>query len=322
MAPYYGPDETADTIMLERMFVAGDFISGVGYGIELVLYLFCARHLWKARRIRSMSSFLLAYITLLLCVETIFEIAQAHTVQMIYIDNRNYPGGPWAYFLATQNLPIDVVFIASLFSLTFLADLLVLWRCWVIWRAFGKYVAYLVIAFPSLLLLGSFIMGTLWTLQSSKPGLSLYSALPLAYGTSYYAISLGANIILTILISARLLMYRRAVVDILPKEHANDYVSLFAILVESASLYSIFALIFLITYALNQPVNSVFLTIASFTQQIANYLIIVRVAQGRAWHRETPAETNTSIRFSDNTRGTATSATMDFEGINVSASEK
>lgn len=32
MAPYYGPDEDAATIMLERMFLAGDFISGVGYG--------------------------------------------------------------------------------------------------------------------------------------------------------------------------------------------------------------------------------------------------------------------------------------------------
>jgi hypothetical protein len=30
--PYYGPDESAETIFLERTFVAGDFISGVGYG--------------------------------------------------------------------------------------------------------------------------------------------------------------------------------------------------------------------------------------------------------------------------------------------------
>ena len=44
---------------------------------------------------------------------------------MIFIDNRNYPGGPWAYFLATQNLPINVIFYATLFVLTFLADLLI-----------------------------------------------------------------------------------------------------------------------------------------------------------------------------------------------------
>ncbi|KAG5725678.1 hypothetical protein E4T56_gene7290 [Termitomyces sp. T112] len=299
MAPYYGPQEDPSTILLERMFVAGDFLSGVGYGIQLILYASCASYLWKTRHSRRWSPFLLAYMTLLLLTETIFEIAQAYTVQMIYVDNRNYPGGPWAYFLATQDLPINVVFIASLFSITFLSDLLVLWRCWVIWRASGKYAACLAISFPALLLLGSFVTGTLWTLQSSQPGLSLYSALPLAYGTSYYAISLSVNIIITILISVRLLLYRRRILKSLTKDHARDYVSLLAILVESASLYSIFALIFLITYAINAPVNSAFLTVASFTQQIAGYLILYRLAHGRAWDSDTlsMAQPHTTIQF-------------------------
>ncbi|KAG6811457.1 hypothetical protein H0H92_007280, partial [Tricholoma furcatifolium] len=301
MAPYYGPtNEDAATIMLERMFMAGDFISGVGYGE------FNNPGLWSYAefpnpppyRHARKSIFLLLYITLLLCVETIFEISQAHTVQMIYIDNRNYPGGPWAYFLATQNLAINVIFIASLFSLTFLADLLVLWRCWVIWRAFGRLGAWLAIAFPGLLLLASFVMGTLWTLQSSQPGLSLYSALPVAYGTSYYAISLGVNIILTVLIAIRLLLYRRTVMSTLPEDHAKEYVSLVTIVIESASLYSVFALLFLITYAINNPVNSVFLTVASFCQQVANYLIIYRLAQGHAWEKDTLARrTNTHMEF-------------------------
>lgn len=52
-------------------------------------------------------------------------VVQANTVQSIYIDNRNYPGGPWQYFLATQNLPVDVIFFATLFVLTFLSDILV-----------------------------------------------------------------------------------------------------------------------------------------------------------------------------------------------------
>lgn len=39
--PYYGPDESASTIFLERTFMAGDFICGVGYGKHLsnLLYL-------------------------------------------------------------------------------------------------------------------------------------------------------------------------------------------------------------------------------------------------------------------------------------------
>ena len=95
-------------------------------GVQLILYISCALFLWNVRKSRGRQSiFLLGYITLLLIIETIFAAVQSRTVQDIYIDNRNYPGGPWAYFLATQYLPINVMFYATLFVLTFLADLLV-----------------------------------------------------------------------------------------------------------------------------------------------------------------------------------------------------
>lgn len=94
-------------------------------GAQLVLYTSCALHLWRHRKTRKRSAFLLAYTTFLLAIETIFMVVQANTVQAVYIDNRNYPGGPWEYFLATQNLAINVIFFATLFVLTFLSDLLV-----------------------------------------------------------------------------------------------------------------------------------------------------------------------------------------------------
>ncbi|KAF9011268.1 hypothetical protein BDQ17DRAFT_875054 [Cyathus striatus] len=303
MAPYYGPDASPTQIFLERTFIAGDFICGFGYGIQCILYLTCAIFLWKQRKLRGrQSSFLLAYMTLLLVIETIFVAVQARTVQDIYIDNRNYPGGPWAYFLATQNLPINVMFYATLFLLTFLADLLILWRCWVIWNTAGQLIACIVLAFPVLLLLCSFVMGTLWTLQSSQPGLSLYSKLPMAYGTTYYVISLSVNIILTILISLRLFMYRRRILVTLPEEHAKHYVSLATIFIESAALYSIFALIFIISYAINNPINQIFLAVASSAQQIAGYLIIYRIAQGTAWSSGTLGGKLPTLRFASTTQ--------------------
>ena len=85
----------------------------------------CARYLWKQSRQGKRTGFLLCYITLLLSVETIFAIDQAYTVEVIYVDNRNYPGGPWQYFLATQSQAINVVFYATFFLVTFLCDLLV-----------------------------------------------------------------------------------------------------------------------------------------------------------------------------------------------------
>ncbi|KAI0756150.1 hypothetical protein C8Q80DRAFT_1071327, partial [Daedaleopsis nitida] len=285
--PYYGPVEDEDSINLERFFLAGDFVSGVGYGVQLVLWVSCALYLWKQRQRGKQTGFLLCYITLLLIVETIFAIVQARTVQVIYIENRNYPGGPWQYFLDTQYLAINVIFYATLFVITFLCDLLVLWRCWVIWTASGHVVAYAVTFVPFIMLIASFVMGTLWTLQSSHPGLSLYSKQPLAYGTAYYAISLGINIVLTVLIVARLLMYRRTHLAHLPREHAEQYLSLATLIVESAALYSAFAVAFLVSYGLNKPINQIWLGFAQAAQQVATYLIIYRVADGTAWTKKT-----------------------------------
>ncbi|KAJ7850156.1 hypothetical protein B0H14DRAFT_3866643 [Mycena olivaceomarginata] len=214
--------------------------------------------------------FLLAYITILFSLEFLSLSFKGRRVQMIYIDNRSYPGGPFAFYLAMQNAPANVMFYATLLVLTFLSDILVLWRCWVIWAADGRrLIAYVVIAFPFILLFASFAMGVLWTVEISQPGLSLYSKLPLAYGTAYYAISLGVNIIITIFIISRLLLYRRR------------------LLKSSAALYSLFAVLFLITYVANNPTCQVWLVAASAAQQIAGYLIMYRLADGRAWRADT-----------------------------------
>ncbi|KAJ6569379.1 hypothetical protein B0H19DRAFT_1024484 [Mycena capillaripes] len=311
MSPYYGPVESASDIALERMFVAGDLVTGTGFGVQFALYFFCFRYLWQRRKQHRYAIFVLVYITTLFSVEFLFVAVQAQTVQMIYIDNRNYPGGPWAFFLATQNAPVNIIFYVTLFMLTFLSDLLVIWRCWVIWAAEGqKKIAYLVISFPCILLLASFALGVLWTLESSKPGLSLYSRLPIEYGTAYYTISLSVNIIISTLIIARLLFYRRRLLKILPTAQARHYVSMMTIVVESAVLYSAFALLFLITYAVNNPTTQLWLGVASATQQISGYLIVCRLADGSAWRVDT-------MRFSSIVRSGLQFPSIDGESAGI-----
>jgi len=301
--PYYGPtDEDKSTIEYERNFIAGDVVVGTSYGIQLVLWFNCALFLWKRRRHGRQPMILLFYMTAMLLIESLFVAVQARTVQFIYIDNRNYPGGPWAFFLASQTAAVNVIFYATLFLLTFLSDLLVLWRCWVIWAASGQHtLAWGVTAFPIICLVASFVLGTLWTLESSQPTLSMYSALPMAYGTAYYAVSLSVNIMLTLLIIGRLVAYRRTLLESLPAELANHYISLATVIIESAALYSIFAVLFLITYAVNNPTNQVWLAVASGCQQIANLLIIYRLADGSAWQQDTLSTKTGPIHFKSGT---------------------
>lgn len=144
--PYYGPLENQHDINLERFLLAGDFVSGVGYGlwsfaskaafrialtshdhlgVQLVLWLSCATYLWQQRQKGRHTTFLLCYIAVLLVAETIYAVAQARTVQLMYVENRRYPGGPWQYFLDTQNEAIDIICYVSLCVIISMCDLLV-----------------------------------------------------------------------------------------------------------------------------------------------------------------------------------------------------
>ena len=119
------------------------------------------------------------------------------------------------------------------------------------------------------------------------------------------------NVILTLLISSRLFAYRRQITAALPAEHAQYYVSLAAIFIESAALYSVCALLFLITYAINSPTNQIFLGMTNSGQQIATYLIIYRVADGTAWSREA-MESKTLTSFNAAGAGARTATDVRF----------
>jgi hypothetical protein len=106
----------------------------------------------------------------------------------------------------------------------------------------------------------------MWAYQSSRPDRNLYSQFSRYIGTTYYGTSLGVNVLLTILIIWRLLLYRRAISKVLPADCAKDYLSVVTIVVESLLLYSIFAVPFIVTYALNNPMNQVFMYLTSACQ--------------------------------------------------------
>ncbi|KAK7442717.1 hypothetical protein VKT23_015963 [Stygiomarasmius scandens] len=278
MAPSsFAPDVPRPHLLLERSFLAGIFISAIGFGAEIVFYFFCIIYLWS-RRNKNLPKILLGYLTVIFFLELALISIQAYTTQAALIDHRRHPGGLWGFFQDLHSTWLNVVFYALLFTITFLFDLLVLWRCWVTWSASAKWKAVTITFFPMVLLSASFVMGILWIIEASKPGFTVFKKLIVAYGTSYLALSIAVNIFLTILIVVRLLLYqRRSANSPLPPEFGKPYISMVTIFVESAASYSIFGIIFLITYAVDHPSNLAFLAVASNSQQIAGYLIIYRL---------------------------------------------
>lgn len=62
------------------------------------------------------------YTTILFILNTIYAACSARDVQLDYIDNRNYPGGPLQFFLATTAIPVNVTAFVVFFIANVLAD--------------------------------------------------------------------------------------------------------------------------------------------------------------------------------------------------------
>jgi len=236
----------------------------------------------------------IAYITALLSVTTVNVATGMKWNQMIWIDNRNYPGGPLAFVNMEFSNWVNVLSSASYTVNNFLADGLVLYRCLVIWHD-----NYLVVAFPVLMFLASTALSIITVFQTAQPGASLWTKVTVNFALPYWSLSISLNIIVTLLIAGRLLVVRKALREALGAEHAKKYTSAIAMLIESAALYSITSIVFIITYARNSYVQNLVLPVLCSVMPTAPLLILLRVASGNGFSR------NTTVELAQTSKGSA-----------------
>ena len=102
-------------------------------------------------------------------------------------------------------------------------------------------------------------MGILWLKQVGTADQSPWDSSGINFTIPYYSMSLALNILVTLLIVARLMLYRRRVRSALGSTHGMHYTSLAAMVVESAGIYSAYSLLFLVPFAMNHPLAQLFL---------------------------------------------------------------
>ncbi|THV07197.1 hypothetical protein K435DRAFT_710547 [Dendrothele bispora CBS 962.96] len=319
----YGPvGETPEEVFLERTFMQAGYLTGLGYGFQLALWIGCMRILWDRRSSHASASrrvavWLMVYISILCALDTIWTGASTYGLQATFIDNRNYPapnaespGGPIAYLNVEFSAPFNVVASIALILGNLMTDALLLWRCRVIWRQPYTRYANLVMIFPVIVFLGSLAMGVTFGIQTASPA-GLFAASTASFAVPYFTISMSLNIILTLLIVVKIAYHRKNIAEALPEQRDSPrlYNLVSTMFIESAALYSIFSFLLLVTFALGHPISQIWLGLTPAVQKICSYLIIFRVARGRSWDTSTRA-TQASGTVSFAAAPTASSRTM------------
>ncbi|KAJ7448666.1 hypothetical protein B0H11DRAFT_340224 [Mycena galericulata] len=283
-------NETAAQLWNERSIFVGLFLGAIGFGVHLTLFFQCARALY-ARKGGKRNRELLIFICILFILGNIGNATNIVFGQKTFIDDRDFPGGPNAFFVEESTNWSAVVCNSVYIVNSWFQDALLLFRFWTIWSG-----NYYVVALPGLAFLTSMILSAILIAELSEPGNTIWTTISVNLAIPYWSISISMTVILTSLIVGRLLFMRYRLRKLMGSNAPTPYVTVVAMVVESAAIYSINGLIFLVSYGVNSPVQNLALPLLGQTQSIAPLLIILRVAQGEAWSGATMTEL-TTVRF-------------------------
>ncbi|KAH7903033.1 hypothetical protein BJ138DRAFT_1168621 [Hygrophoropsis aurantiaca] len=292
------PDETPTQLAIETAWLQGYVAAGVVYGVVVVLFVVCFYRLWeriRTKRREASTNFMLLYLISVFGFATVVFATNSKFVQLAFINNRDYPGGPGAYTNAMFSIPVNLVSSIAYLLANWCATGLMLWRCIVIHQNCGPMVRRSIYGGLGLVVMGFTTISLLWLVQVCSPASSpsQNTLMAINYTTPFFSTALATNVITTILIAARILIHRH---ETRRKLHPEDYISCSytgvpAIIIESASIYTAFYLLFIISFATNSVSQMAFLQVVSHMDTLASFLIIYRVLQGKAWTRETFSRT-------------------------------
>ncbi|KAJ7653966.1 hypothetical protein DFH06DRAFT_1474624 [Mycena polygramma] len=110
--------------------------------------------------------------------------------QQAFIDDRNIHGGPNAYEDAMFSIHIDMLANVTMVILTWMCDVINVWRCVVIYRA-SRIPMWVVLPIPSLMHLGSLVLGTLWLKQVGTVSASAWDTSGVNYTIPYFIMSVA-----------------------------------------------------------------------------------------------------------------------------------
>lgn len=279
--------------VFEHAYYIGNYLSGILYGVEVVVYGITMNYLNTSNLFnRTRRRFFALYSTALLLLLTIDISCNAVWGELLWIQGRNHQGGVEGWFVEEVSVWYQTLGSTSVVAMIFLGDALLLHRLYVIWNG-----NWWIMIFPVLAYLAGFALAIIELVIAGKPGGDFFGGRTINFGTPYYTITIGLNIFVTILISVRLLRLSKAISQVLGRDSSRMYTNVVAILAESAAPYSLVGIMFLIPYAMGNDTSIGFGQVWAKLTCLCPQLIVLRVVSGKAWQREMVSRVETTVVF-------------------------
>ncbi|KAJ3710889.1 hypothetical protein DFJ43DRAFT_1170417 [Lentinula guzmanii] len=283
--------------------IVGLFMECILYGVYLVSLGYCLRALLldpfeQGLQRKKHINWVMLVVALLLCLFATLDVAFGLRHNLDAFSYYHGPGG------ATEELNdisywVNVMKTADYVAQTFIGDGMLIYRCYIVYEKNWK------IVIPSILFwLGGSVCGALltYTFATLRSPALIDTSKAVPYVDTMIALSLTMNTLTTALIVGKIWSVDRQNATLMSNTTANAIRTsklhrVMRIIIESAALYTISTLIFVITYVAGSNAN--YGTSDNVVQiiGISFNLIIIRVDAGKSYNgRIAESSTNLSSR--------------------------
>jgi len=256
---------------------------GIIYGILVVVTCTCIRNLINARqRNNRMKWGMLIYTIIIFGFATLYLGSWINFVQLMLIDQRNYPGGPIGFYINATPIALTLNILAYA-GINFIASGLLAYRCYIIW---GK--NRLIMILPVLMYLTTIAFSVVAGYELLQPNDTFFTEARLPFTVPLYSIGIALNILLTSMIGGKIFWARWKFRDIIGARNSKIYTSITSMLVESAALYCGTAILAMANFCSSPDSNSfnfqnISFPINAMSMTISQILIVSKVARGQAY---------------------------------------
>ncbi|RDX52709.1 hypothetical protein OH76DRAFT_1399966 [Lentinus brumalis] len=262
----------AGQIALDRAYLVAIWLETLFYGFNACVfgsYIYITR----IRRIRRRVTPIIFWVAVLMfCFSTVHVSLGFARLVWGFIDHRDDPGGPAAFFSDVSQPPnVAKVIIHTINSI--LGDGIVVWRCYYVWA-----MNWQICVLPALLIVASAIcgFGQAYIFATAKTTHSAFATSIARWNGSLFSLSFATNAVVTVLIAARLWSLTRDLNGAVVSGHSFRYMKVFMLIIESAMIYSAAVLIEIVLYFSNS--NAFYIVydpIAQLTGIVPTMIIII-----------------------------------------------
>ncbi|KIY70508.1 hypothetical protein CYLTODRAFT_419732 [Cylindrobasidium torrendii FP15055 ss-10] len=243
------------------------------YGAFTVLFVAAAWVMLSQRKRKPLNVTLLTTVTVLWILSTTHLVLDGIRLFSAFLGDQT----PEEYYLTLSN-PLQVAKTAVYATMTLVGDAFVIYRVYIVWNR-----NWWIVLMPLFLLAGTGVAGYGATYMFTKatPGSPVFEGSFKSWVTSFIAFTLITNISCTFIIALRIMNIQRGVKRSATQQAAKMPVhSVLTMLLESAAIYSVSVLVFMITYVCESNSQYIILDMISPIIGITFTFIILRVSLG------------------------------------------